>query len=66
MTFDHLVISGEKMSVSNTMFTTPDSYANVAMGFPELEFSASEVISWERPPVNLQLFGFFAILKGNE
>ena len=40
---------GEKTSSPNTIFTTPGSYANIAMGFPELEFSASEIYQWPRP-----------------
>ena len=40
---------GEKTSSPNTIFTTPGSYANIAMGFPELEFSASEIYHWPRP-----------------
>ena len=39
---------GEKTSSPNTIFTTSDSYANIAMGFPELEFSASEIYQWPR------------------
>eukprot|EP00092_Neocalanus_flemingeri_P037789 GFUD01041137.1.p1 GENE.GFUD01041137.1~~GFUD01041137.1.p1 ORF type:complete len:1900 (+),score=456.60 GFUD01041137.1:60-5702(+) len=39
---------GEKTSSPNTMFVTPGSYINLAMGFPELEFSASEVYSWPK------------------
>ena len=39
---------GEKTSSPNTMFVTPDSYINLAMGFPELEFSASDVYSWPK------------------
>merc|ERR1719369_678216 len=39
---------GEKMSSPNTMFVSPNSYISLAMGFPELEFSASEVYSWPR------------------
>ena len=39
---------GEKTQVPNTLFTTQESYANIAMGFPELEFSASEIHHWPR------------------
>ena len=39
---------GEATSSPNTLFTTDHSYANIALGFPELEFSASEVYSWPR------------------
>jgi len=39
---------GEKMSSPNTMFVSPNSYISLAMGFPELEFSASDVYSWPR------------------
>ena len=39
---------GEKTSSPNTMFFTEKSYANIALGFPELEFSASEVYHWPR------------------
>ncbi len=46
-----LILPGEKISVSNTMFVTPESYANIAMGFPELEFSENEVLSWPRKQV---------------
>ena len=40
---------GEKMSSPNTMFSTEASYANIALGFPELEFSASDIYQWARP-----------------
>ena len=40
---------GEKMSSPNTMFSTEGSYANIALGFPELEFSASDIYQWTRP-----------------
>ena len=36
----------ESISSPNTLFTTPNSYATLAMGFPELEFSANEVFAW--------------------
>jgi len=38
----------EKVSTPNTVFMTPGSYANIAMGFPELEFSENPVVSWPR------------------
>ena len=39
---------GEKTSSPNTIFSTGGSYANIAMGFPELEFSASDIHHWPR------------------
>jgi len=39
---------GENLSVSNTMFVSPNTYANLALGFPELEFSGNEIVSWPR------------------
>ena len=39
---------GEKTSSPNTIFSTGSSYANIAMGFPELEFSASDIYHWPR------------------
>ena len=32
--FIFFLYKGENMSVSNTMFVTPDTYANLALGFP--------------------------------
>ena len=46
---------GEKTSSPNTIFTTGNSYANIAMGFPELEFSSSEIYQW--PRVDLPTLG---------
>ena len=42
---------GESISTPNTLFSSPAAYACLAMGFPQLEFSANEVIAWPRPPV---------------
>ncbi len=41
---------GESISTPNTLFSSPAAYACLAMGFPQLEFSANEVIAWLRPP----------------
>ncbi len=41
---------GESISTPNTLFSSPAAYACLAMGFPQLEFSANEVIAWPRPP----------------
>jgi hypothetical protein len=41
---------GAAISTPNTMFTSPAAYACLAMGFPQLEFSANEVLAWRRPP----------------
>ena len=38
----------ESTSTPNTMFTSPSNYATLALGFPELEFSAAEVVGWPR------------------
>jgi hypothetical protein len=42
---------GEAISTPNTLFSSPAAYACLAMGFPQLEFSANEVIAWPRPPM---------------
>jgi len=39
---------GEATSAPNTLLTAPSTYAALALGFPELEFSASEVVGWPR------------------
>jgi len=38
----------ESTSSPNTLFTSPSNYATLALGFPELEFSAAEVVGWPR------------------
>ena len=38
----------ESTSTPNTLFTSPSNYATLALGFPELEFSAAEVVGWPR------------------
>ena len=40
------LVMNESIQSPNTLFTTPNSYATLAMGFPELEFSANEVFAW--------------------
>ena len=42
------LVMNESISSPNTLFTTPNSYASLAMGFPELEFSANEVFVWPK------------------
>jgi hypothetical protein len=41
---------GESISTPNTLFASPATYACLAMGFPQLEFSANEILAWPRPP----------------
>ena len=41
---------GESISTPNTLFTSPAAYACLAMGFPQLQFSANEILAWRRPP----------------
>ncbi len=36
------------MSTPNSLMVTGDTYASLALGFPELEFSRSEVHGWPR------------------
>ena len=38
----------ESTSSPNTLFNSPSNYASLALGFPELEFSAAEVVGWPR------------------
>jgi len=42
------IVLGESTSSPNTLFVSQDDYANLALGFPELEFSASDIYSWPR------------------
>lgn len=42
------VALGEKTSVPNTIFVTPENHLNLAMGFPELEYSASDIYAWPK------------------
>lgn len=38
----------EAMSSPNTLFTSPNTYATLTVGFPELEFSPNEVYAWPK------------------
>ena len=42
------IVLKESVSSPNTLFTTPNSYATLAMGFPELEFSPNEIYTWPK------------------
>ena len=46
--FGLALVMKEKIQSPNILFNSPNSYATLAMGFPELEFSANEVFSWPR------------------
>ena len=46
--FGLALVMNEKIQSPNILFNSANSYATLAMGFPELEFSANEVFSWPR------------------
>ena len=39
---------GETVSSPNTLLSTKNTYATLVMGFPELEYSANEVLAWPK------------------
>ena len=42
-------VFGSKISSPHSLMVTEDTYAGLVLGFPELEFSPSEVHVWKRP-----------------
>jgi hypothetical protein len=42
-------VFGSKISSPHSLMVTEDTYAGLILGFPELEFSPSEVHVWQRP-----------------
>ena len=47
--FGLALVMKEKIQSPNILFNSPNSYATLAMGFPELEFSANEVFILDGP-----------------
>ena len=39
---------GSKISSPHSLIVSEDTYAGIVLGFPELEFSPSEVHVWQR------------------
>jgi hypothetical protein len=48
-------VLGEAVSSPNTLMVNEDSFATLVMGFPELEFSPSEVYSWPKDEESLKM-----------
>ncbi len=42
------LVLGESVTAPNTLMVTSNTYASLAVGFPELEYSANEVYAWPR------------------
>ena len=42
-------VFGSKISSPHSLIVSEDTYAGIVLGFPELEFSPSEVHVWQRP-----------------
>ena len=49
--FGLALVMNQKIQSPNILFNSPNAYATLAMGFPELEFSANEIFSWPREVV---------------
>jgi hypothetical protein len=46
--FSLKMVLKEAVSTPNILLTTPNSYATLAMGFPDLEYSANEIYGWPK------------------
>ena len=46
-------VFGSKISSPHSLIVSEDTYAGIVLGFPELEFSPSEVHVWQRPTESL-------------